>query len=86
MSGCQFQALVSKEYAFWLSKSFTSRLRWLRGLGRASAAARLLGLRVRIPPGGMDFVSCECCVLTDRGLCVRLITHQEENQQVWSVQ
>jgi hypothetical protein len=34
------------------------------------AADRLLGLRVRIPPGTwMSPVSCECCVLSSRGLC-----------------
>jgi hypothetical protein len=34
-----------------------------RGLMRRSAAARLLGLRVRIPPGGarMSLVSVVCC-------------------------
>ena len=34
-----------------------------RGLRRRSVAARLLGLRVRIPPGEWMSVSCECCVL-----------------------
>jgi hypothetical protein len=33
-------------------------------------AARLLGLRVRIPPGAWMSVSCEFCVLSGRGLCV----------------
>jgi len=33
-----------------------------RGLRRRSAAARLLRLWVRIPPGAWMFVSCECCV------------------------
>ena len=31
-----------------------SRSRWPRGLRRRSAAARLVGLWVRIPPGGTD--------------------------------
>ena len=35
---------------------------WPRGLRYGTAAARLLGLRVRIPPGTWMFVSCECCV------------------------
>ena len=40
------------------------RTQWPRGLRRWSAAARLLGLRVRIPPqGAWMSVSCECCVL-----------------------
>ena len=38
---------------------------WPRGLRCASAAARLLGLRVRIPPGAWMSVSCECCVLSE---------------------
>jgi hypothetical protein len=32
------------------------------GLRRGSAAVRLLGLRVGIPPGAWMFVCCECCV------------------------
>jgi len=52
---------------------------WLGGQGRRSAAARLLGLRVRIPPVEWMFVCCECCVLSGRGLCDRLITRPEES-------
>jgi hypothetical protein len=33
-----------------------------------SKAARFLELRVRIPPAEGMFVSCECCVLSGRGL------------------
>ena len=33
-----------------------------RGLRLRSAAARFMGLRVRIPPGAWLSVSCECCV------------------------
>ena len=33
-----------------------------------SAAARLLRLWVRIPPGAWMHVSCDCCVFSDRGL------------------
>ena len=36
------------------------RSQWPRDLRRRSAAARLLGLRVRIPPGAWMSVSCEC--------------------------
>jgi hypothetical protein len=43
---------------------------WPNGLRRWSAAARLLGLWVRIPPGEWIYVSWECCVLPGRGLCV----------------
>ena len=37
------------------------RSHWTRDLRRRSAAARLLRLWVRIPPGGMDVVSVVCC-------------------------
>jgi hypothetical protein len=30
-------------------------------------------------------VSCECCVLSGRGLCVGLITRLEESYRVWCV-
>ena len=39
-----------------------SRSQWPSGLGRVSTADRLLGLRVRIPPGAWMVVRCECCV------------------------
>jgi hypothetical protein len=47
-------------------------------------AARLLGLRVRIPPGhGCLSLSSECCVLSIIGIWVGLITRPEESYQVW---
>ena len=49
---------------------------------RTSAAARLLRLWVRIPPGVW---SCECCVLSGRGLCDELITRPEESYRLWCV-
>ena len=55
------------------------RVKWQRGLRRGSAASRLLGMRVRIPPAACMSVSCECCVSSSRGLCVRLITRPEES-------
>jgi hypothetical protein len=36
------------------------RSQWPRCLRRGSAAERLLGSWVRIPPGAWMFVSCEC--------------------------
>ena len=45
-----------------------------RSRRRGSAAARFLGVRERIPPAVLKFVSCECCVLSGRVLCVGLIT------------
>jgi len=50
------------------------RSQWSRGLRRRSAAARLLRLWVRIPPGAWIFVCCECSVFSGRGLCDELIT------------
>ena len=61
------------------------RSQWPRGLRRGSAAARLLGLWVRIPPGAWKFVSCECCVWSGGGLCVGLITRPEESCRLWCV-
>jgi hypothetical protein len=65
------------------SKTAVSRSRWPRGLRRGSAVARMLGLRARIPLGAWKSVSCECCVLSGRGLCVGLITHPEVSCWVW---
>jgi len=42
-------------------------------------AARLLGMRVRIPPGAWVFVSCECCVLSGTGLCAGPIPSSVES-------
>jgi hypothetical protein len=46
------------------------------------AASRLLGLWVRILPGAWTPVSCECCVLSGRGLCDGPIPHPEEFHRV----
>jgi hypothetical protein len=71
---------------FYLSRYvIICRSQWPRGLRRGSAAARLLGLRVRIPPGARMSVCCECCVLSGRGLCDGLMTRPEESYRVWCV-
>jgi len=36
------------------------------------------------PAGAWD-VSCECCVLSGRGLCVGLIIRPEDSYRVWRV-
>jgi hypothetical protein len=56
-----------------------------RGLRRRSAAARLLKLWIRIPPGPWIAVCCECCVLSGRDLCYELITCPEESYRLWCV-
>jgi hypothetical protein len=53
------------------------RSQWLCGVRGGSAAFRLLGIWVRVPPGVWMSVSCEYCVLSGRGLCVGLITRPE---------
>ena len=48
-----------------------------------SVAARLLGLRVRIPPKTCLSVCCEWCVLSGRGVWDCPITRPEESYQEW---
>ena len=60
-----------------------SRSQWPSGPRRGSAATRLLGLRVRIPPWAWMFVCCVCCV--GRGLCDGLITRPEESYRLYCV-
>jgi hypothetical protein len=69
----------SEQYKSW------SRFQWPRGLRRWCTAVRLLGLPVQIPPGACISVSCECCVLSGRGLCDWLFTRPEESYRVWCV-
>jgi hypothetical protein len=66
-------------------RSEVCRSQWPRGLRRRPSAARLLRLWVRIPPSAWMFVCCECCVLSSRGLCDRLITRPEESYRLWRV-
>jgi hypothetical protein len=53
-------------------------------LRRGSAADRLLGLRVRIPPGAWMFV-LSVVYLSGRGLCDGLITRPEESYRLCCV-
>jgi hypothetical protein len=63
--------------SFWTCELDLRRSRWPRRLKRGSAAARLLGLQVRIPPGAWTPVSFECCVLSGRCLCDWPVPHSE---------
>ena len=45
-------------------KEINSRSQWPRGLRRRAAAARYLGLQVRIPPGAWMSLCREWCVLS----------------------
>ena len=59
-------------------RTHTMRCRWLRGQRRGCAAARLLGLRVRIPPKIWNSVSIKRCVFPGTGICNGLITRAEQ--------
>jgi len=66
------------EIKYFKFYDISSRCQWPHCLLHGSAAARSLELWVRISPGAWVSVSCECCVLSGRGLCVGLITCPEE--------
>ena len=77
---------VENKFEKWVHLvGFISRSRWPRDLRRRSAAARLLRLWVRFPPGAWMFVCCVCFVLSGRGLCDELITRPEESYRLWCV-
>jgi len=60
---------------------------WSRGLGSGSAAVRLLGMWVRIPPRiCMSSLPCEGCVLWGRKFWDGPITRPEESHRIWCVQ
>jgi hypothetical protein len=87
-SGTSIQLVTWSLY--WLSyfgsvKFFDCRSQWPCGVRRGSAAARLLGLWVWIPPRAWMSVCCECCVLSGRGLCDELVPRPEESYRVWCV-
>jgi hypothetical protein len=60
------------------------------GLGAARSKAWVCGRSLAgtvgsNPAGSWISVTCECCVLSGRGLCVWLITRPEESYRVWCV-
>ena len=66
-------------------KYASRRFLWTRGLRREFAAPRLLGLRVRIRPGGghgyLFLLSVVCCQV--EVFASGLITRPEESYRVW---
>jgi len=61
-SMCTWHTDRCHTYSHALSLTFHCRFQWPRGLRCRSAAARLLGLRVRIPPvAWTSVVSVVCC-------------------------
>ena len=74
-----FQKYKSRDFIdIYGHKCCVSRYRYPHGLRCRFAAVRLVGVPVRIPPGGMD-VSCGYRVLSSTGLCIDLITRPEES-------
>ena len=71
--------------AFNVPTSYICQSQCPPALRSGSAAARLLRLWVRIPPGAWMFICCGCCVLSGRGLFDELITHPEESYRRWCV-
>jgi hypothetical protein len=64
---------------YWLSSS-----QWPTGL--RCVLRSLAGLAVSNPARDMDLslsLSCECCVLSRRSICVGLISRLEETYRVW---
>jgi len=49
------------------------------------AGDRLMVLRVGIPPTALRYLSCECCMLSGRSLCVGLVTRPEGSYRLWCV-
>jgi hypothetical protein len=78
-----FHLPTSTPYILNFCNLYNSRSQWPRGLRRGSAAARLLRLWVRIPPG--SWTSVVCCVLSGTGLCDELITRPEKSYRLWCV-
>jgi hypothetical protein len=70
---------------FSSSNNEMCRSQWPRGLRSGSSAACLLGSWVRIPPGAWMSVSCECCVMSGRGICDELVPRPEESYRLWCV-
>jgi len=73
-------------WSFYGDILFVSQSLWPRVLRRLSAAARLLGLWVRIPSAARTSLSlslsCKCYVLSGRGPCDGPITCPEEFYRV----
>jgi hypothetical protein len=76
--------LLHSAHANGMNEWISFRSQWPRGLRRGSAASRLLGSRVRIQQAAWMSVSCECCVLKGRSMCVVVITRPEQSYRVWS--
>jgi hypothetical protein len=79
------QSLVFGDFTLGRKYFTASRFQRPRRLRHRSVAARLLVFRVWIPLGVWMSVSCECCVLSGRGICFRSITGMEKSPTECSV-
>jgi hypothetical protein len=86
LTGSRLPHDFSFYYVIWGHYARSCRSQWPRGLRRLSAAARLLGLWVRIPPGVWMSVSHGCWLLPATGLCDGLVTRPVESYRVWCVE
>ena len=69
-------------FSFEIDISKLDRSRWPHGPRRGSAADRLRRLRVQIPPVVWMFFSCDCFLLSGRGLYDGPLTHPGESYRV----
>ena len=79
------QHVCNTFHAKLLGTFILCRSQWPRDIRRGSSAARLLRLPVRMQPGAWMSVSCECCVLPRRGLCIGPTASPEESYGMWRV-
>jgi hypothetical protein len=70
---------------FKVRNNISCRSQWPCCLRRGSSTARLLGSWLRIPPRAWMSVSCECCLMSGRGLCDGLVRRPEESYRLWCV-
>jgi hypothetical protein len=70
--------IIKLLFSVWTTKT-PCRFHLPHGLSRGFAAARLLGIRIRIPPGAWMSVCCECYVLLGRDLCDGPITCPQDS-------
>jgi hypothetical protein len=83
---CRFSALIFHRLTvsiYTTGFNIENSAFWPVPVAVQSAADRLMGLRLRIPPGALKSVCWEYCVLSGRGLCVELITSPEEPYRPW---
>jgi hypothetical protein len=74
-----------RQTIFWEGREYKGQSQWSHGLTWGSEATCLLGLQVQIVQAALMSLSCDCCVLSGRCLCIGSITHPEESYWMWCV-